>query len=150
MFNWCLVWSSMRLRVPFIAPRELRAVGVPFGRPCLPSVRGCTGLSGAHRTVNSARIGRDQESPDWLVSASRGTGLSGAPLDRWPGADVAASRCTAGTPDCPAPHADRLVNCIRHRLKTPRVASWPNRAPDCPMPIGLSGGWHQTVRSSVV
>jgi hypothetical protein len=33
MFNGCLVYCSMRLGVPFIAPRELGAVGVPFGRP---------------------------------------------------------------------------------------------------------------------
>jgi hypothetical protein len=45
----------MRLGVPFIAPRYLGVVGAPFGRPWLPSVRGCTELSGAHRTVNSAR-----------------------------------------------------------------------------------------------
>jgi hypothetical protein len=82
MFNDCLVLSSMRLGVPFIAPRELGAVGAPFGRLWLPSVRGCTGLSAAHRTVNRAHAGRDKESPDWLVSASMwGTGLSGAPLD---------------------------------------------------------------------
>jgi hypothetical protein len=28
----------MRLGVPFVAPRQLGAVGVPFGRPFLPSV----------------------------------------------------------------------------------------------------------------
>jgi hypothetical protein len=37
----------MRLRVPFIAPRDLGAVGSPFGRLWLPSVRGRTGQSGA-------------------------------------------------------------------------------------------------------
>jgi hypothetical protein len=31
--------------VPFIALRDLGAVGGPFGRPWLPSVRECTGLS---------------------------------------------------------------------------------------------------------
>jgi hypothetical protein len=36
---------SMRLGVPFIAPRDLGAIGAPFGRLWLPSVRGCTGLS---------------------------------------------------------------------------------------------------------
>jgi hypothetical protein len=41
-------------RVPFIAPRDLGAVGAPFGRLWLPSVHGCIGLSGAHRTMNSA------------------------------------------------------------------------------------------------
>jgi hypothetical protein len=44
----------MRIGVPFIAPRDLGAVGAPFGRLWLPSVHGCTGLAGtpdglAHR-----------------------------------------------------------------------------------------------------
>jgi hypothetical protein len=46
MFNGGLVCCSMRLGVPFIAPRQLEAVGTPFGRQFLPSVRRCTGLSG--------------------------------------------------------------------------------------------------------
>jgi hypothetical protein len=57
------VSCSMRLGVPFIAPRELGAVGATFGRLWLPSVRGRTGQCGAsqdspvhHRTVNSARF----------------------------------------------------------------------------------------------
>jgi hypothetical protein len=32
MFNGGLVYCSMRLGVPFIAPRQLGAVGAPFGR----------------------------------------------------------------------------------------------------------------------
>jgi hypothetical protein len=43
----CLVFCSMRLGVPFIAPRELGAVGHQFGRQFLPSVEWCTGQSGA-------------------------------------------------------------------------------------------------------
>jgi hypothetical protein len=39
--------SSMRLGVPFIAPRQLGAVGGQQGRPKLPSVRWCIGQSGA-------------------------------------------------------------------------------------------------------
>jgi hypothetical protein len=66
------VLCSMCLGVHFIAPRELGAVGALFGRLWLPSVRGCTGLSGAHRTVNSACARLDRESRDWLVFASRG------------------------------------------------------------------------------
>jgi hypothetical protein len=54
MFKGCLVWRSMRLGVPFIAPRDIGAIGAPFGRLWLPSVRGCTGLSSVHWTVNSA------------------------------------------------------------------------------------------------
>jgi hypothetical protein len=71
------VCCSMCLGDPFIAPRLLGAVGAPFGRQFLPSVRGRTRLSGAHQTVNSTSAGRGKESSDWLVSFSIGTGLSG-------------------------------------------------------------------------
>jgi hypothetical protein len=47
MLRECLVCSSMRLGVPFIAPRQLRAVGHQFGRQSLPCVEWCTGQSGA-------------------------------------------------------------------------------------------------------
>jgi hypothetical protein len=47
MIKECLVYSSMRLGVPFIAPRQLRAVGGNLGRQFLPSVGWRTGQSGA-------------------------------------------------------------------------------------------------------
>jgi hypothetical protein len=47
MFLVSLVSSSMRLGVPFIALRQLGAVGGQLGRPNLPSVGWCTGQSGA-------------------------------------------------------------------------------------------------------
>jgi hypothetical protein len=47
MLKVCLVCSSMRLGVPFIAPRQLGAVGSNPGRQSLPSVRWRTGQSGA-------------------------------------------------------------------------------------------------------
>jgi hypothetical protein len=72
MFNGGLVLCSMRLGVPFIAQRQLGAVEASFGRQFLPSVCGRTGLSSAHRTVNSKRTRRGRESPDWLVSFSMG------------------------------------------------------------------------------
>jgi hypothetical protein len=43
----CLGVCSMCLGVPFIAPRQLGAVGDQLGRPILPSVEWCTGQSGA-------------------------------------------------------------------------------------------------------
>jgi hypothetical protein len=43
----CLDDSFMRLGVPFIAPRQLGAVGGILGRPKLPSVGWRTGQSGA-------------------------------------------------------------------------------------------------------
>jgi hypothetical protein len=47
MLSECLGYSSMRLGVPFIAPRQLGAVGGQLGRSNLPSVEWCTGHSGA-------------------------------------------------------------------------------------------------------
>jgi hypothetical protein len=47
MFREGLVFSSMRLGVSFIGPRQLGAVGGQLGRPNLPSVGWCTGQSGA-------------------------------------------------------------------------------------------------------
>jgi hypothetical protein len=47
MLRECLVCSSMRLGVPFIAPRQLGAVESIPGRQFLPSVAWRTGQSGA-------------------------------------------------------------------------------------------------------
>jgi hypothetical protein len=44
----------MHLRVPFIAPRQLGAVGDPIGRQFLPSVGLRTGQSGAPPDMNSS------------------------------------------------------------------------------------------------
>jgi hypothetical protein len=58
MIKECLVNSSMRLGVPFIAPRQLGVIGGNLGRLILPSVGWRTGQSGAppdspvhHRTT---------------------------------------------------------------------------------------------------
>jgi hypothetical protein len=134
MFNGGLVLCSMRLWVPFIAPRQLEAVGAPFGRQFLPSVCRCTGLSGAHRTVNSTSPCRGRESPDWLVSFSMGHRTVRCAI--WPLAliDVAGSRCTVGAPDCPAPRADcPMIYSWRGQRKTRERRVFADRAPDCPV-----------------
>jgi hypothetical protein len=46
MLKVCLGSSSMRLGVPFIAPRQLGAIGGILGRPFLPSIGWRTGQSG--------------------------------------------------------------------------------------------------------
>jgi hypothetical protein len=48
MLRVCLVYSFMRLGVPFIDPRQLGAIESNPGRQFLPSVDWCTGQSGAH------------------------------------------------------------------------------------------------------
>jgi hypothetical protein len=47
MLSECLCYSSMRLGVPFIAPRQLGTVEDNLGRLIFPSVVWCTGQSGA-------------------------------------------------------------------------------------------------------
>jgi hypothetical protein len=77
----------MRPGVPFIAPRQLGAVGGKHGRPSLPSVEWRTGQSGAP--------------PDSCCS------LSGA---RFPSKSSTVDCCSfgpIGAPDSPVPPADR-------------------------------------------
>jgi hypothetical protein len=59
MLSECLVSSSMRLGVPFIAPRQLGAVEDQQGRLSLPSVEWRTGQSGAPPDSHYRRFGAD-------------------------------------------------------------------------------------------
>jgi hypothetical protein len=59
MLSECLGDSSMRLGVPFIAPRQLGAVGGQQGRPKFPSVGWCTGQSGAPPDSHCSMSGVD-------------------------------------------------------------------------------------------
>jgi hypothetical protein len=105
--RWSSVWKAM---VAF-CPR------VHWTIRCTPDNEQCAG----------------RESLIGCFPVPRGTGPSGAPLDRWPEADVAVSRCTTGTPDCPAPREDRLMNYSQCRLEFSRAGCWPDRAPNCPV-----------------
>jgi hypothetical protein len=55
----CLIYSSMRLGIPFIAPRQLRAVGSNLGRQILPPVGWRTGQSGAPPDRHCSQSGAD-------------------------------------------------------------------------------------------
>jgi hypothetical protein len=59
MFLVSLGYSSMRLGIPFIALRQLGAVGVQQGRPSLPSVGGRTAQAGAPPDSHCRRSGAD-------------------------------------------------------------------------------------------
>jgi hypothetical protein len=102
------VFSSMRLGVPFIAPRQLGAVESKSGRPFLPSVVGCTGQSGAHRTLSGARFpSLNSEADRWQT------------WSRWRTGHV---RCT---PDSPVPPSSRWLG---HVSRADRAADrWPGR-----------------------
>jgi hypothetical protein len=59
MLRECLVFSSMRLGVPFIAPRQLGVVGDQHGRLSLPSVEWPPDSPVRHRTTTVACPVRD-------------------------------------------------------------------------------------------
>jgi hypothetical protein len=59
MIKECLVFSSMRLGVPFIALRQLGAVGSNLGRQFLPSVGWRTGQSSAPPDRHCSQSGAD-------------------------------------------------------------------------------------------
>jgi hypothetical protein len=59
MIKECLLYSSIRLGVPFIAPRQLGAVGNNLGRQFLPSVGWRTGQSGAPPDMHCLVSGAD-------------------------------------------------------------------------------------------
>jgi hypothetical protein len=86
----CLVISSMRIGVPFIAPRQLGAIESIPGRQFLPSDDWRTGQSGAP--------------PDTV--RCRFLSYSGA-ADRWRFGAVGAPDTVRCTPDSPVPPSDR-------------------------------------------
>jgi hypothetical protein len=88
----------MRLGVPFIAPRQLGAVENKSRRLSLPSVVGCTGQSGAHRTLSGARF----ISINSAVDRCR-------PLEIW---EPMAHRTVRCKPDSPVPPSDRCASHV--------------------------------------
>jgi hypothetical protein len=104
MLKECLVSSSMRLGVPFIAPRQLGAVESIRGRQFLSSVDWCTGQSGAPpHTVRCRFLSSSGTADRWRFGAVGAPDTVRctpdslvSPSDRWPGhtsrADCAADR----------------------------------------------------------
>jgi hypothetical protein len=108
MLRECLLYSSMRLEVPFIPPRQLGAVESIPGRQILPSVAWRTGQSGAP--------------PDTV--RCRFLSYSGA-ADRWRFGAVGAPDTVRCTPDSPVPPSDRWPG---HASRANYVADrWPGR-----------------------
>ena len=72
MLEVCLGDSSMRLGAPFIAPRQLGAVGGNQGRQFLPSVGWCTGQSGVPPDRHCSVSGADcfPKLEGWLSATS--------------------------------------------------------------------------------
>jgi hypothetical protein len=146
MIKECLLYSSMRLRVPFIAPRQLGAVESNPGRQFLPSVVWRTGQSGAppdrHYSVPGADCFPNLSQPTVedleplahrTLSGAHRT-LSGAHRTVWcPHQTVGSAthhariaRPTVGSPDSPVHHwTVRWILVVRRR-RDPRAANWPD------------------------
>jgi hypothetical protein len=97
MLKGCLVFSSMRLGVPFIAPRQLGAVESIPGRQFLPSVAWRTRQSGA--PLDTVRCG-------FLSFFSE--------ADRWSLRAVGAPDTVRCTPDSPVPPSSRWLGHVSH------------------------------------
>jgi hypothetical protein len=116
MLKVCLGVSSMRLGVPFIAPRQLGAIGGKQGRQFLPSVGWRTEQSGAPPDRHCSCLVRDLlpilvhptvATPGWLAHRT----LSGAPSRplAWATrrswiARPTVALATVGSPDSPMHH----------------------------------------------
>jgi hypothetical protein len=114
MLSECLDDSSMRLGVPFIAPRQLGAVEDNRGRPILPSVVWCTGQSGAPPDSHCSCPVRD-----CLPNKAQSTAAALGPM---------AHRTLSGAPCRPLVRATR-----RPRIARPTVALATVGSPDSPV-----------------
>jgi hypothetical protein len=128
-----LVYCSIRLGVPFIAPRGLGAIASPFGRPWLPSVRWCTGqlLCNGYQII-------------WLAAFLFWWALDcpGAHQIIW--LAWAKSRCTPGTPEMSGAHRTIrwfLVNAPEKFLRATSLGQPTRPAPEM-FGTGLSCGAH--------
>ena len=154
----------MRQGVPFIAPRQLGAVGNKSGRPSLPSVSWRTGQSGAHRTLSGARFpslnseaDRWQPESRWRTGHVRCTPDSPVPpFDRWLGHVSRADRAADRWPGRPLAHRtvrctpDSPVNFSRSRRRKTRERPLRPRQPGAPDTVRCTTGHcpvhHRTVR----
>jgi hypothetical protein len=157
MFLVSLLYSSMRLGVSFIAPRQLGAVGGQLGRPNLPSVGWCTGQSGAPPDSHCSCPVRDRlpylahptvgprgRLAHWTMSDAHRTVRCAQPtvvvghaspadraVDRWRWRPLAhrTVRCTTGQSGAPP---DSLVNYSRTPLHFPESSRFIAGQPGAP------------------
>jgi hypothetical protein len=149
MIKECLVYSSMQLGVPFIAPRQLGAVESNPWRQFLPSVGWRTGQSGVPSDMHCSLSGVDcfpnlaQPTVEYLEPLAHRT-LSGAHRTvRCPHQTVGSTtrhariaRPTVGSPDSPVNFSRTPPTKSREQPVWPKPA-W--RTGHCPV-------HHQTVR----
>jgi hypothetical protein len=111
MLSECLGNSSMRLGVPFIAPRQLGVVEDQHGRLSLPSVEWRTGQFGAPPDRSCRRFGAWSPSK-FGISDRCSSGLIGAPDTVWCTPDSPVHQLTVG-----AVHVS-LEDCMADRCSS--------------------------------
>jgi hypothetical protein len=131
----------MRLGVPFIAPRQLGAVGGQQGRPKLPSVGWCTGQSGAPPDSHCSMSGADllpnlaqmTIAAPWQLAHRTLSGAPCRPLARATRrpriARPTVALAAVGSPDSPVNYSRTPPNFPKSGLFT---GGWPG-APDSPV-----------------
>jgi hypothetical protein len=150
MLSECFDISSMRLEVPFTAPRQLGAVGGQQGRLSLPSVGWRTGQSGAPPDSHCSYPVRDLlpilaqtivadswQLAHWTLSGAHRTvwcPVSTVGSGHASPADCAADRCSSGrwlTGQSGAP-PDSPVNYIRTPPNIPESGLFTGGQPSAP------------------
>jgi hypothetical protein len=100
--------SSIRLGVPFIAPRQLGAIGSQLGRQFLPSVEWRTGQSGAppdsHCSLSGAQFPSKSGTIDCCSFGPVGAPDSPVSLADRRFSDRPLALVTVGSPDSPVHH----------------------------------------------
>jgi hypothetical protein len=133
LLSECLGDSSMRLGVPFIAPRQLGAVGGQQGRQFLPSVGWRTGQSGAPLDSHYRWSGAD------LLPILVQTSVA----DSW----QLAHRTLSGAPCRPLARATRCLRIARSTVALATVGSpdspvnYSRTPPNFPESGQFTGGW---------
>jgi hypothetical protein len=138
MLKGCLVSSSMRLGVPFIAPRQLGVVESIPGRQFLPSVDWRTGQSGvdflpilaqptvedleplAHRTLSGAH--RTVRCP--LLTVGSATRLARIARPTVGPAESWLTGQSGAPPDSPVNFSRTLLTCFPRAATSPQLTHW--------------------------
>jgi hypothetical protein len=152
MLSECLGDSSMRLGVPFIAPRKLGAVEDKLGRPSLPSIEWRTGQSDVPPDRSCRRFGVRSPSKNWHIRPLLlwadwrtghypvHTGQSSVPADCWSSPRVVRrlrgrplALVTVGSPDSPVNYShvapllfSRAMSSLRMTHRTVRCTTGPS------------------------
>jgi hypothetical protein len=148
--SWCigmlgeyLVCSSMRLGVPFIAPRQLGAVECISGRQFLPSVAWRTGQSGADLFPYLAKptVAALEPLAHWTLSGAPFRPLARPHVSRGSRGRPLAHRTVRCTPDSP-------VNYSRMPLITSREQQVHLSQPGAPDTVWCTTGQSSAPRQS--